>query len=220
MVHSTQTISYADASGSDCIKQGRATETQVERATNQMNPWRYFNKAPATKADIIVKFEANERASSSSVAILRVQDSGSGESAYREARVIGDLENDVNRLVDHLIAKFGSSPIRSKAEMDKMWSCQTIAAQLDALNAEYWRWRNDYAFKSSHPLDAQMEECNVHWQEFVFLKRGASDGIVNYAKEWNESGDELQRKLTLEHEALEHMEQQMKTLNSSGCPMQ
>jgi hypothetical protein len=56
-------------------------------------------------------------------------------------------------------------------------------------------------------------EPNLHWKEFVCLKRGSD----NYAKEWNESGQELQRKLALEYGELQDMERQIKLVTLNIC---
>jgi hypothetical protein len=173
---------------------------------------------PPPKADIIVQFIANERASSSAQIVLQVQDSDSGTWSYYESRTVTDIENDVDKLVDHFIATSGRTPLRSKAEMEKARQCALVADQLSTLQSEYQKRRSDYDFKNAHPLDAQMDECNLHWKDWVCLKRGGSDGMVSYANQWNESGQELQRKPSLEYEELKKLEQQIKTLSQSTCP--
>jgi len=217
-VRSTQTISCGDGSASDCIRQDAATERQIEGLANRTDLWRYFEKVPPTKADIIIQFVANERASSSAQIILKVQDSDSGTWPYYESRPITDIENDVNKLVDHFIATSGRTALRSKEEMDKALQCALAADQLTALRSEYQKKRSDYDFKLTHPLDAQIDECNLHWKEWVCLKRGSSDGVVSYAKEWNESGEELRRKMSLEWEELKKLDQQIFSLGQTACP--
>jgi hypothetical protein len=219
-VRSTQTISCGDGSSDDCIKEDVGTETEIEGLANHTDLWRYFDKAPATKADIIIQFVANDRASSSAQIILHVQDSDSGTWPYYESRTITDIENDVNRLVDHFIATSGRTPLRSREEMEKRRQCELAADQLNALQSEYQKKRTEYDFKNAHPLDAEMDECNLHWKEWVCLKRGGSDGGVSYASQWNESVQELQRKLSLEYEELEKLEQQIKILTQSACSSQ
>jgi hypothetical protein len=219
-VRSTQTISCGDGSGSDCIREDVGTEKQIEELANKTELWRYFEKVPASKADIILQFIANERASSSAQIVLQVQDSDSGAWPYYESRTITDVENDVDKLVDHFIATTGRTPLRSKEEMEKARQCALVTAQLSAAQSEYLNRRNDYDFKNAHPVDAQMDECRLHWQDWVCLKRGGSDGIVSYAKEWNESGQELQRKLSLEYEELKKLEQQISTLSQRVCSSQ
>jgi len=218
VVRSTQTISCGDGSTDDCIRQDTATERQIEGLANKTDLWRYFNKAVPSKADLILQFIANNRASPSSQIILQVQDSDSGTSASYESRTVTDLENDVSKLVDHFLTKSGRAPLRSKQEIERERQCTAIADQLSALKLQYQTKLNDYNFKNTHLLDAQMDECNLHWKEWVCLKRGASDGLVSYAEQWNESGQELQRKLKLEYEELKDMEQQISTLSQSTCP--
>jgi hypothetical protein len=219
-VRSTQTISCGDGSSDNCIREDTGTERQIEGLANKTDLWRYFDKGAPTKADIILQFVANERASSSPQIVLQVQDADTGAWSYYESRAITDIENDVNRLVDHLIVKSGRPPLRSKEEMEKMRQCAIVADQLGALKSEYQKRRSDYDFKNAHPLDALMDECNLHWKEWVCLKRGGNDGIVSYAKEWNESGQELQRKLSLEYDELKNMEQQISVLTQSACAPQ
>jgi hypothetical protein len=103
----------------------------------------------------------------------------------------------------------GRKPIRSKEEKEKASQCALVGDQYDALQSEYRQKRSDYDFKKAHPLDAQMTECNLHWRERVCLKRGGSDGGVSYAAQWNESGQELRRKLALEYEVLQKLEQEI-----------
>jgi hypothetical protein len=179
--------------------------------------WRYFEKVPAAKADIILRFVANNRASSYAQITLQVQDSDSGAWLSSESRTITDIENDVNRLVDHLITKSGRTPIRSQEDMENARQCALVAEQFSELQSEYQKRRRDYDFKNAHPLDAQMEECNLHWREWVCLTRGGSEGLVSYAKQWNESGQELKRKLSLEYEGLKKLEQQINILSKSSC---
>jgi len=69
-----------------------------------------------------------------------------------------DIENDVNKLVDHFIATSGRTALRSKEEMDKALQCALAADQLTALRSEYQKKRSDYDFKLTHPLDAQIDE--------------------------------------------------------------
>lgn len=215
-VRSTQTISCGDGSTSDCIREDLGTERQIEGLANRTDLWRYFEKVPPSKADIILQFIANERASSSAQIILQAQDSDSGTWPYYESRPLTDIENDVNKLVDHFIATSGRAPLRSKEEMEKARQCALAADQLSAAQSEYQKKRSDYDFKITHPLDAQMDECNLHWKEWVCLQRGS--GGVSYAQDWYESGQELQRKLALESEELKKLEQQIKTLYQSACP--
>lgn len=40
---------------------------------------------------------------------------------------------------------------------------------------------------------------------------------MSYAKEWNESGEELQRKFSLEYEELKRLEQQIESLTQNDC---
>lgn len=214
-VHSTQTISCGDGSSDDCLREDTATERQIEGLANKTDLWRYFDKAPPAKADIILRFVANNRASSYAQITLQVQDSDGGAWLYSESRTVTDIENDVSRLVNHLITKSGRTPLRSKEEMEKVLQCALVADQLSMLQLEYQKKRDDYDFKNAHPLDAQMEECNLHWREWVCLKRGG-----DYTEQWNESGQELQRKLSLEYEELQKLEQQINTLNKSGCQSQ
>jgi hypothetical protein len=108
--------------------------------------------------------------------------------------------------------KCGREPLRSKEEIDKERRCAAVADQLSALKSQYQKRRSDYDFKISHPLDAQMEECELHWREWVCLERGASN-----AKEWNESGEEVKRKLDLEWEELKKLDQQISLLTQSNC---
>jgi len=101
--------------------------------------------------------------------------------------------------------------------MERARQCALVADQLKAMQSEYHKRRDDYDFKNDHPLDAQMDECELHWKDWVCLKRGGSDGGVSYANEWNESGNELQRKLSLEHEELNNLEQQIESLTQTDC---
>lgn len=218
VVRSTQTISCGDGSGADCIREDKATELQIESLAGKTDLWRYFDKAAPSNADLILQFIANERATTSSPVVLQVQDSDSGAWVYYESRPTTDIENDVNRLIDHFLLRSGRAPVRSKEEMARERQCAAIAEQLNALKSVYGAKRRDYDFKNTHLLDAQMDECNLHWKEWVCLKRGGSDGIVSYAEQWNESGQELQRKLKLEYEELKELDQQISVLSQRVCP--
>jgi hypothetical protein len=102
--------------------------------------------------------------------------------------------------------------------MEKIRQCAVAADQLAAQQAEYKKRWDDYEFKIGHRLDAEMEECSLHWKDFVCLTRGGSDGTVSYTKEWNQAVEELDRKLSLEREELPKLEQQIATLSQSTCP--
>lgn len=213
-VRSTQTISCGDGSSDDCLREDTQSEGQIEQLADKTDLWRYFEKNSAAKADVILQFVAKDRASSSAQITLQVQDSDSGTWIYSEARPITEIENDVNRLVDHFIAKSGRMPLRSKEEMDKARQCGQILTLVSALQSDYMKRRGNYDFKKTHPLDAQMEECKLHWQDWVCLKHGET----TYAQNWNESGQELQRKLSLELEDLQKLEQQINILRGRACP--
>jgi hypothetical protein len=215
-VRSTQTISCGDGSSDNCLREDTATERQIEGLANKTELWRYFDKVAGSKADLILQFVADNRASSSAQIILQVQDSDTGKWAYYESRTITDIENDVNRLIDHFLVKSSRAPLRSREEMERDRQCATAADQLSALKSQYQKKRSDYDFKNSHPLDAQMEECKLHWQEWVCLKRG--EGGYTNASAWYESSQELQRKLSLEYEELKKLEQQISVLSQSTCP--
>src|ERR1700730_8459879 len=86
VVRSTQTISCGDGSTNDCLKQDTVTERQIEGLADKTDLWMYFDKAVPSKADLILQFVANNRASPASQVILQVQDSDSGTWAYYETR--------------------------------------------------------------------------------------------------------------------------------------
>jgi hypothetical protein len=213
VVRSTQTITCGDGSTNDCLRQDTKTQAQVEGFLDETDLWRYFAKASPSKADIIVEFIANNRADPASLIVLEVEDSDSGVSLFHETRAVADIENDVNRLIAHFVAQTEREPIFSKADMEKARACAAATEQLKALQAQYEVRRDDFTYKNSHQLDAQMEECNLHWKEFVCLATGG--GI--YATQWNESGLEMQRKLALEFEGLHEMEQRMAAIRQNLC---
>ena len=215
VVRSTQTISCGDGSSDDCIREDRSTEQQVAVFADETDLWRYFDKVAPSKADLILQFVANNRAGPSSEVILQVQDSGSGAWAYYESRTITDIGNDVNRLVEHFLLKCGRAPLRSNEELQRDRHCAAITARLSELKSQYEKKRTDYDFKTSHPIDALIEECKIHWQEWVCLKRGEG-GNAN-ASAWYESGQELQRKLSLEYDELKKLEQQLIALTQDSC---
>jgi len=131
---------------------------------------------------------------------------------YYESRPITDIENDVISSLTTSSQQAAERLSGQKRKMDKALQCALAADQLTALRSEYQKKRSDYDFKLTHPLDAQIDECNLHWKEWVCLKRGSSDGVVSYAKEWNESGEELRRKMSLEWEELKKLDQQIFSL--------
>lgn len=219
VVHSTQTISCGDGSSDDCLREDKVTKSQIEGFANDTDIWRYFEQSSPSKADLIVEIVANNRASSNSQITLQVQDSDSGTWVYSELRTVSDIENDVNRLLAHLVANSGRAPLRSKEEAAKVRECDLTARRISALESEYQTKRNDYDFKNAHPLDAVMEECNLHWKEWVCLKRGGTDNGISYAKEWEESRDELARKLSLQSEEFQNLQQQIGALKNT-CPLQ
>lgn len=212
-IRSTQTISCGDGSTNDCLREDKATERTIEGFLDETDLWRYFQKAPPAKADLILQFIANNRADSSSPIILQVQDSDSGEWVYYESRNATDLENDVNRLIEHFLGKVQRAPLISRTDMEKARQCALIAEQLSSLQAQYEVKRDEVTFKNNHQLDAQMDECNLHWKEFVCLQRGAG----MYAEQWAESGQEMQRKLALGFEELHDMEQRMAAIRQQLC---
>lgn len=212
-VRSTQTITCGDGSSNDCLRQDTATETKIEALIDDTDLWRYFRQVPPTKADIILKFIANNRADSSAPISLSVQDSDTGDVVYLESRQSSDLENDVNRLVEHFVMKTQRPPLFSKAEMDKIRECARLSDQLKAVQTDYQAKLAAFTFKNNHQLDAQTEECNLHWKDFVCLAKGSG----MYADAWRQSGLELQRKLALEFEELHTIEQQMATMRQNLC---
>lgn len=216
-IRSVQTISCGDGSNGDCIREDATTKEQIENWANSSDLWRYFERQPASKADIILQFVANDRASSSPQIILLVQHSDSNTQLYYEARTIGDLQNDVNQLVNHFLVSSGRASLMTKEDSAKTHQCAAAADQLSALKKEYQQRLNDFNFKRTHLLDAQMDECNLHWKEWVCLKRGGTDGGVSYAAQWSESGQELQRKLSLEFEGLGNLEQQIGSASQGVC---
>jgi len=213
VVHSTQTITCGDGSSSDCLREDYLTEAKVKELSENSELLRYFDAAPTKSADLILQFIANDQASSSRQITLQVQDSNSGAWVYFETRAVTDLENDVNRLINHFLAKCERQPLRSTAEMERRRQCAVSTARLSDLKAQYATKRAAYDFKLGHPLDAQMEECNLHWKEFVCLKH--DDPM--YASNWNDSYKEMKRKTDLEWEALRNLEKQIYELNQSAC---
>jgi hypothetical protein len=213
VARSTQTITCGDGSTNDCFREDFNTETKLKRLVDSTELWRYFDEAPPSHADLVLQFVANEQASHSPDITLRVQDSNTGAWVYCESRPVTDLDNDVNRLINHFIEKCARAPIRTTAEMARRRHCAETATQLGALKSVYDVKRKGYDFKNSHILDAQMEECELHWKEFVCLKH--DDPM--YASNWNDSGKELRRKLNLEYEELIEMERQINILNQSAC---
>jgi hypothetical protein len=213
VVRSTQTITCGDGSSNDCLREDTSTKTKIEAMIDETDLWRYFKQAAATKADIILKFVANNRADSSSPVSLTVQDSDSGDIVFSESRQVSEMENDVNRLIEHFVTKTGRPPLYSKAELEKAHECARLANQLEAVHADYEEKLAAHTFKTTHMADAQMDECNLHWKEFVCLAKGSG----MYAENWRESGLELQRKLDLEFEELHNIEQQMATLRQNLC---
>jgi len=213
VVRSTQTITCGDGSTSDCLREDFSTEARVRKFMDGTDLWRYFDEAAPTHADLVLQFVANEQAGTSPQITLRVQDSNTGTWVYYESRPVTDLENNVNRLINHFIAKCGRAPIRSAAEISRRRQCAESAAQLSALKSGYEAKRKDYDFKNTHILDAQMEECELHWKDYVCL---AHDNSM-YASNWNESGKELKRKMDLEYEELKTIEQQINSLTRSSC---
>jgi hypothetical protein len=213
VVRSTQTISCGDGSGSDCLREDFSTELKVKKLVDDADLWRYFDEGPPSHADLVLQFVANEQAGTSPQVTLRVQDSNTGAWVYYESRPVTDLENDINRLISHFVARCARAPIRSAVEMARKRRCADAAAQLSALRIKYEEKRKSYDFKSSHLLDAQMEECELHWKDFVCL--GHDERM--YASNWNDSGKELKRKMDLEYEELKKMEQQI-SLAQSACP--
>lgn len=213
VVRSTQTITCGDGSTSDCLREDFGTEANVKKFVDGTDLWRYFDQAPPTHADLVLQFVANEQAGTSPQITLRVQDANTGTWVYYESRPVTDLENDVNRLINHFIAKCARTPIRSAAEIARKRQCAEAATQLSALKSMYEAKRKDYDFKNSHTLDAQMEECELHWKDYVCLKH--DDPM--YTSNWNDSGKELKRKLDLEYEELKKMEQQIYALSQAAC---
>jgi hypothetical protein len=214
VVRSTQTISCGDGSTNDCLREDFSTETKLRKFVDATDLWRYFDQAAPTRAELVLQFVANEQAGTSPEITLRVQDSNSGKWVFYESRSVTDLENDVNKLIDHFIAKCPRAPIRSAAEMVRRRQCAETAAQLTILNAAYDIQRKDYDYKNTHLLDAQMQECKLHWKDFVCLQHDSAMFVSN----WNESGKELKRKMDLENEELKKMEQQISALTQSSCP--
>lgn len=213
VVRSTQTITCGDGSTSECLREDFSTEAKVRRFLDGTDLWRYFDEAAPTHADLVLQFVADEQAGTAPEITLRVQDANSGAWVYYESRPVTDIENDVNRLVNHFIAKCARTPIRSAAEIARRRQCAETAAQLSTLKSRYESKRKDYDFKNSHILDAQMEECELHWKDFVCLKH--DDPM--YASNWNDSGKELKRKMDLEYEELKKMDQQIGTLSQAAC---
>jgi hypothetical protein len=213
VVRSTQTISCGDGSTSDCLRQDTHTQEQIEGLVDETDLWRYFVKTSPLKADLIVQFVANNRANASSLIVMDVIDSDSGVALYHESRAISDIENDVNRLIAHFIAQMGREPLISKEDMEKAKRCAVIADQFQTLQAEYEKKRDDFTFKNNHQADAQMEECELHWKDFVCLAKGGGF----YAEQWNQSGLEMQRKLALEFEELHEMEQRLAAVRQNLC---
>jgi hypothetical protein len=214
VVRSTQTITCGDGSSSDCLREDFTTEAKVRKFVDDTDLWKYFDEAPPTRADLVLQFVANEQAATSPEITLRIQDANSGTWVYYESRPVTDLENDVNRLINHFIAKCSRTPIRSTADMARKHQCAETAVQLSALKATYEEKRRDYDFKNSRVLDAQMEECELHWKDYVCL---GHDNPM-YASNWSESGKELKRKMDLEYEELKTLEQQINLLTRLSCP--
>jgi hypothetical protein len=170
--------------------------------------WEYFEKVNATEADIFLEFAVRN----SSAVSFNVRDADSNKILYSEYREIVSLDNDINRMIAHFLV---GAPKRTEAEQEsfrKKRRCASTVATFEMSRAYYQERLKDYTWKLDHFIDGVMNECQEHWKDFVCLKRGQGD----YASNWNESINEFQRKLKLESEEVQGLEQQMKAVQSAA----
>jgi len=68
--------------------------------------WRHFEKADATKADVIFEFTLRSAKSTYGSVEFSVVDADSNKILYSESRSIVVLENDIARIVAHFLKVF------------------------------------------------------------------------------------------------------------------
>jgi hypothetical protein len=220
VVRATSTVSCPGGAPGDCIRTDSDIVSQVQDNVATTELWGYFEKADPTQADILLDFRVEE----GSIITFTVRDSDSGKILFSEVRDVVSLDNDIRRIVAHFLQ---SAPPRTEEEREQMQSkrqCREIYSQYVLKAAAYQTIFKDYQWKTDHQADAIMDECRLHWKDFVCLDASAAsrtNGTSIYADDWNNTIVEYQRKLQLQNEEIgkeyKELESMRATFEKMGC---
>jgi hypothetical protein len=213
VVRATSTVACPGGAPGDCIRIDEQIISHVKSLVKATDLWNYFEEADPTEADILFDIEVKDGASIS----LNVRDADSNGVLYSEGRQVVALDNDVDRIIAHFLVNVPTKTTEEKKAFEKRRICSIDAARYEAAKANVEAKWIDYSWKINHVDAATMDECKEHWKDFVCLAHGEG----SYAVNWNESKDEVFRKLTLENDEITemrlHLQAMQSSLTESGC---
>ena len=119
VVHATTSIACGDGSEGTCVRNDSEVVSKVKAFTDATELWDHFEKADATKADAILEFTIKDASTTYGRISFSVRDADSNTFLYFESRDVVTLENDIVRIVNHLLkavedAKRKSSAVRKR----------------------------------------------------------------------------------------------------------
>ena len=193
---------------------------QVQDYVAKTELWEHFEKADSTEADILLDFRVKE----GSIITFMVEDSDSGKLLYSDSREVVSLDNDIKRIVEHFLLL---APPRTDAQREQMRlkrQCMEMLNQYTPMAEAYQTNFKEYQWKTEHEADAIMDECRLHWKDYVCLDASAASRTKKtsiYAENWNNSIVEFGRKLKLQYEEIGNEHKELKkmreTFEETGC---
>lgn len=220
VVRATSTVSCPGGAPGDCIRTDTEIVRQVQDYVAKTELWEYFEKAEPTEADILLDFQVKE----GSVFTFMVKDADSGKLLYSDVREVVSLDNDVKRIVEHFLLL---APRRTDAQREQMRlkrQCVEMLNQYTPKAEAYQTSFKEYQWKTEHEADAIMDECRLHWKDYVCLDASAASQAKKtsiYADNWNESIVEFGRKLKLQYDEIgteyKELEKMREAFEKMGC---
>ena len=103
VVRATTSISCGDGSEGTCVRQDTDIVTKVTNIVSGTDLWAHFDKADATKADALLEFVVKDATTTYGRITFSVRDADNNNFLFYEGRDVVVLENDVTRIVNHLL---------------------------------------------------------------------------------------------------------------------
>lgn len=103
VVKAESTVSCGDGSSDSCLRNDSDIAAQVRKIVDGSDVCQRFTQVEATKADAIIQFKIQNAKTASGTLYLEVRDADTNKVLFWERRDAVLLENDVVRMVSHLL---------------------------------------------------------------------------------------------------------------------